>query len=193
MRVVWSELGYQDGLNAIARSVSRANTFAEKCPEHGMSADWTQYQLGYDRGIKDYCTPEQALLRGSEGNESRYETVCLHSPQLAVIKKNYRLGRVEYLTRQTKDSENQLQHQEYEVRRCRDDLLSLRKKQIAVNSIGISQEAFQQNQRNLQKEILDKETECNATQDRKADYERKIRQQQNELIELKSVVDPARP
>lgn len=63
--VNWEQLGQQDGL------AGRASSYVEQhrsaCSEHGLPVDDRQWSVGWERGIRLYCTPENGLLEGREG------------------------------------------------------------------------------------------------------------------------------
>lgn len=53
---------------------SRLADHVRACGKYGLQPDDRQYQLGYDRGLEDYCRIDNAFATGLRGN--RYQGVC---------------------------------------------------------------------------------------------------------------------
>ena len=61
----WLELGRQDG--AAGRSPGHIDAHRRACSEHKLPVDQSQWQIGWEEGIRHYCTAENGLLQGREG------------------------------------------------------------------------------------------------------------------------------
>lgn len=53
---------------------SRLADHVRACGKYGLQPDDRQYQLGYDRGLEEYCRIDNAFATGLRGN--RYQGVC---------------------------------------------------------------------------------------------------------------------
>lgn len=63
--VDWAQLGQQDG--ASGKSGSHIQEHRRACGEHKLPVDESQWQTGWEQGIRLYCTPENGLLQGRQG------------------------------------------------------------------------------------------------------------------------------
>ena len=70
--VNWVELGRSDG--AAGQSRSHIERHRSACAEHKLPVDEQQWSVGWERGIRLYCTPENGLAQGREGRS--YANSC---------------------------------------------------------------------------------------------------------------------
>lgn len=68
----WYGIGMVDGQEGVP--ASRLADHVRACGKYGLQPDDRQYQLGYDRGLEDYCRIDNAFATGLRGN--RYQGVC---------------------------------------------------------------------------------------------------------------------
>lgn len=61
----WQEIGRQDGARGF--SASRVTSHSKACQEHGILVNNSEYQRGYDVGVRDYCTYENGYQMGKSG------------------------------------------------------------------------------------------------------------------------------
>lgn len=72
MTANWFELGRQDG--SAGRHVSHIDAHRRACEKHKLPVDPQQWQVGWEEGIRLYCTPDNGLLQGREGRS--YASSC---------------------------------------------------------------------------------------------------------------------
>ncbi len=68
----WQTIGYRDG--ALGYRASRLLEHQDACVPHGVTPDRAAYQLGWQEGIVEYCTPRNAYEIGLRGEQ--VEAVC---------------------------------------------------------------------------------------------------------------------
>ncbi|WP_159064949.1 DUF2799 domain-containing protein [Thaumasiovibrio subtropicus] len=61
----WSLIGFQDGVNG--RPSSRLNEHNNTCSKHGIFPETQEYMIGYQDGIRNFCTPERGYEQGKAG------------------------------------------------------------------------------------------------------------------------------
>lgn len=62
----WRKLGLEDGV--AGRSATRIEEHRNACSKHGMPVDEPAWRIGWEEGIRAYCTPENGLIEGRQGN-----------------------------------------------------------------------------------------------------------------------------
>ena len=67
----WESLGYEDGRNGKSRG--QFNKIAETCAKYGISANATQYKIGYDQGLPLYCSYDKGYDHGESGGSIKAE------------------------------------------------------------------------------------------------------------------------
>lgn len=67
----WESLGYEDGRNGESRG--NFTKIAETCAKYGVSADATQYRLGYVQGLPLYCSYNRGFNHGEDGSSLKSE------------------------------------------------------------------------------------------------------------------------
>lgn len=70
--VDWRELGRADGANGYEST--RLGDHGEACSRYGIPPDTEAYRAGREEGLRQYCTPENALQQGMKG--APYRQVC---------------------------------------------------------------------------------------------------------------------
>lgn len=68
----WQQLGLQDGQHGYA--LDRAEKHAKACTKHSITMDYTAYSLGWNNGIKAYCTLKNGYYAGMTG--AHYHASC---------------------------------------------------------------------------------------------------------------------
>lgn len=68
----WTAVGYEDG--ARGYTTERFSKHRQACAKHGVTADFSAYQLGRDEGLVEYCQPGRGFNVGVDGG--RYYGVC---------------------------------------------------------------------------------------------------------------------
>lgn len=61
----WLELGRKDGIEG--RPASHIDNHRRACAEHKLPVDDVQWSVGWQEGIRSFCTPENGLIQGREG------------------------------------------------------------------------------------------------------------------------------
>jgi hypothetical protein len=61
----WYELGQRDGVEG--RAVTHVARHLEACSRYGMSVDDAAWRAGWEKGIRQYCVPENGLSLGLSG------------------------------------------------------------------------------------------------------------------------------
>jgi len=85
----WQHIGYQEGSRGIL-SKNSANQ-RDHCVREGMSPDMIPYWQGRQQGLEEYCTPDNGLALGTDGDS--YQGVCppeLHEAFMTGYKKGLR-------------------------------------------------------------------------------------------------------
>ena len=86
--VNWTDLGSRDG--QAGRPSLYVAEHVEACARHGLPVDEESWRMGWDTGIRVYCTPENGLNVGSRG--ALYANSC--PAELALAFRNaYDVGR----------------------------------------------------------------------------------------------------
>lgn len=68
----WETIGYRDG--ALGERPSRLLAHQDACIPHGVTPDRDAYQLGWRRGIGEFCHPDNGFSLGREGEG--HDNVC---------------------------------------------------------------------------------------------------------------------
>lgn len=70
--VDWRELGRADGANGYEST--RLGAHMQACGKYSIAPDVEAYRAGREEGLRQYCTPENALQQGMQG--ASYHQVC---------------------------------------------------------------------------------------------------------------------
>jgi hypothetical protein len=87
----WQEIGRNDGMQGLSSSLISSHSKA--CEKHGIKSDPAAYKLGYQNGVKTFCTAENGFEVGRSGRASAAE--CPAEMQSA-FQAAWKKGRVEY-------------------------------------------------------------------------------------------------
>lgn len=68
----WETIGYRDG--ALGYRPSRLLAHQDACIPHGVTPDRSAYQVGWRRGIGEFCHPDNGYALGLEGEG--HDNVC---------------------------------------------------------------------------------------------------------------------
>lgn len=68
----WTAVGFEDG--ARGYTTERFSKHRQACAKHGITADFSAYQVGRDQGLVEYCQPGRGFDVGVSGG--RYYGVC---------------------------------------------------------------------------------------------------------------------
>ncbi|MGD8418731.1 MAG: DUF2799 domain-containing protein [Pseudomonadales bacterium] len=90
----WQTIGYRDGVNGMRSSQLLAHQDA--CMEHGITPDRSQYMLGWDEGVREYCEPNNGFDVGERG--WGHNNVCPEDMRAAFLAA-YQEGRTLYQAR----------------------------------------------------------------------------------------------
>ena len=73
----WESLGYEDGRNGESRG--HFNKIAKTCSKYGISANATDYRIGYETGIQQHCSFDKGYDHGNSGNSPKTECLEINS------------------------------------------------------------------------------------------------------------------
>ena len=90
----WQTLGYRDG--ALGYRSSSLLEHQEDCVEHGIVPDRADYMLGWEEGMREYCTASNGFVVGELGRG--HNNVCSEDLREAFLEA-YLKGRKLYLAR----------------------------------------------------------------------------------------------
>lgn len=113
----WKQQGYRDGVSGYPSN--RVEDHREACAKVGVVPDLGQYRSGWDAGIREYCTPANALNEGRRGHSYRNSCPVELEP---AFRTNYQIGYRVYQAEQRVDSlSRDLRNKERELDREKDD------------------------------------------------------------------------
>ena len=90
----WETLGYRDGANG--HRSSRLLQHQDACVRHGIVPDRTDYMVGWEQGVREYCEPNNGFHVGERGWSQ--DNVC-PADMRADFLHAYKEGRSLYLAR----------------------------------------------------------------------------------------------
>lgn len=61
----WQAIGHLQGANG--GGVSKFDAYQKACAKHNIRADFNAFKQGHNQGVKSYCTFEQGLISGKNG------------------------------------------------------------------------------------------------------------------------------
>ncbi|GAA4901750.1 DUF2799 domain-containing protein [Ferrimonas pelagia] len=109
----WQLIGLEDGVNG--QPLTRLGDRHNACSKHGVIPDQSAYQLGFDEGVRRYCTPANGYEQGLKGNT--YHQVCpadLHD----AFAEQYRQGKRRYeVQRDLARFNDQIESQQSDIHR----------------------------------------------------------------------------
>ncbi|MGE0624252.1 MAG: DUF2799 domain-containing protein [Pseudomonadales bacterium] len=68
----WETIGYRDGVQGLRSS--RLLDHQDACVEHGITPSRSQYMVGWEAGVREYCEPSNAYYAGERGRA--HNNVC---------------------------------------------------------------------------------------------------------------------
>ncbi len=102
----WSQVGYEDG--RAGRTRDRIEDIAEACAKANVEPDRRHYFAGREKGLREYCTPENGFSLGKNGGSMG--SVC--PPETArEFEASYSKGRRIYDARQRVDRLESKRHE----------------------------------------------------------------------------------
>jgi hypothetical protein len=90
----WQSVGYRDGV--YGRRSTELLEHQNACVKHGIYPDRTEYLIGWERGIREYCEPDNAYAVGERG--VLHNNICPADQREAFLAA-YSDGRQLYLAR----------------------------------------------------------------------------------------------
>lgn len=90
----WQTVGYRDGVSGL-RSTQLLR-HQDACVEHNVIPDRASYMVGWNEGVREYCSPNNAFAVGERGE--RYYNVCPTALETD-FQVAYKEGRQLYLAR----------------------------------------------------------------------------------------------
>lgn len=123
----WQMIGYEDGSNGA--SAGRLQQHREACAKHSVTPDFSQYQAGYDEGLKRFCTDRVGFTKGKSGY--RYQGICPANLEVGFLK-GYKLGQEFYgLNQKIRSAENSVRIKEQQIADLEAELLALENELLA--------------------------------------------------------------
>jgi len=126
MNASWQRIGHKVGLKGDPQPVKAFTKRANSCAKYGESADFTEFEIGYERGVEQFCDVNNAVKLGERGAlRAINDGVCseLDFPAFAsAFNAGYKMHQ---LNRRVYESQNEidyLQDRIYQNRRQRDVL-----------------------------------------------------------------------
>lgn len=68
----WQTIGYRDGVNG--QRSTRLLDHQDACMEHGVAPSRSEYMVGWEQGVREYCEPNNGFHVGERG--WTYNNVC---------------------------------------------------------------------------------------------------------------------
>lgn len=122
----WYAIGFQDGSQGA--SANAAGSRSSACAEYNVKLNFTEYQQGYNQGIKQFCNASSGFYAGSNGYQ--YQGVC--PSQLAPdFLSGYRQGQQLYRAKQhLSQAKQKLEDAQFEIDSQQQQLQNLKQKLI---------------------------------------------------------------
>jgi hypothetical protein len=115
----WTAVGYEDGSRGY--NTDRFGQHRKACAKHGVTADFSAYQIGRDQGLVEYCQPYRGFSVGSNGGS--YSGVCNVSMEPDFLEA-YNVGRNLYTLRSNVNRANSgIRSRENELDKIEDQLV----------------------------------------------------------------------
>ena len=155
----WQQVGYSDGY--IGYDKTRLDSHRKACASADVTVGFNEYQTGWNRGNREYCSPDMGRKEGQNGR--RYRGVCpddLEPGFLAAYEPAYEIYQVEReisslqsalkrLQNQEKDNQKEISELQFAMARSDDQERRLRYLE-KINKM-------ENEQLSLQKELLEKQ------------------------------------
>ena len=91
----WYAKGVSDGSRG--RDVSQFQKYSEACAEHGITANFEEYNEGRSKGLLQFCETKGTDF-GRQGEAKVYPALCLKDDQKKVFDRGYKTGLQAYCT-----------------------------------------------------------------------------------------------
>lgn len=106
----WQDLGYRDAMKGLE---SRSQALAGACGDYGLTFDASEYRIGWEEGLDEFCSSDQGYEFGLHGGN--YRGTCPGTLG-AIFLQSYQSGRmvgelerrIDALEREIFDVEHQL-------------------------------------------------------------------------------------
>lgn len=116
----WHAVGYADG--AQGYTTDRFSRYSKACADHGITPNFTAYQVGRDEGLVEFCQPSRGYNLGVSGGH--YYGVCDAAMEEEFLDA-YRVGNQLYTLRSAVNSaSNRIYAKERELERVQDEIRS---------------------------------------------------------------------
>ena len=113
----WQAIGYEDGSRG--RGANSIASRRKACAEHGVTSDFEAYMAGRDRGLAQYCRPQNGYRLGTRG--VRYSGVCpvgqepafqtAHTEGYGLYQRRMTVSKVAKQLRNRKRRANKIEHE----------------------------------------------------------------------------------
>lgn len=120
----WESVGYDVGMDGEPDSKAAFIKRDELCSKHGVEADISAFEVGYEEGIIAYCQVENAVKLGIKAKSSALEFCSEYENPgfAAAYNSGYRLYELRRDEVATQNELQRLENQEYRTRRQIGDL-----------------------------------------------------------------------
>ena len=122
----WQRLGHAAGIAGDADSQQAFTKRAQVCAKYGLSADQNAFEVGYSRGIDQYCELSNAVVLGARGKVSvAKQQVCPESRYIgfqSAFDKGYVLHKLQKKLAEVQAQVDQLSEREYHYQHRRRQL-----------------------------------------------------------------------
>ena len=108
----WTAQGYKSAISGQSTAGPIAYFQRECGQENGIQPDTRLFNIGYEQGLKVFCSPEGGQLFGRSGG--LYENTCPPNLEKLFLEK-YQLGRIEYTGSRIQQLENEVYNLRNEI------------------------------------------------------------------------------
>lgn len=79
----WQTIGFNDGING--RTSEQLSTYNKTCAKAGIAPNYQAWELGYQLGLKRYCTKDNAYRIGRQGRQLSTTCAVEITPELMQV------------------------------------------------------------------------------------------------------------
>lgn len=108
----WAQRGFTTAMAGETRSSGQAYYELKCTNEWNVVVDLTAYKRGYEQGLQDFCTPENAMNFALRGG--RYGGICSKEAEAKFIPQ-YQSGQLVYLSNRVEELESQNRYLHSEI------------------------------------------------------------------------------
>lgn len=149
----WQLVGFEDGSRGYA--MERIGQHRKACAKVDVTPDINAYDRGYQKGVRQYCTPDRGYREGVNG--ASYQGVC-PTDLAAAFTRAYRDGKSLYELQQRMDNgTSQLNDYSAEIGRLSADVADHEQAIVDARSSSVTRREHLAAIRNLQQTITDLE------------------------------------